>query len=905
MKFNLRFSGAISLSLLMVACTSAPNLGGLRQVQTLQRNNRVALQQQQRLATLKPVDKTETDSPLVQSHFKQVEAIRRAGARIYQQRDTPEQQARVQAQDYSFKLNDGFHIQGTADCCSGGLSPERPNAPTFLIQDDFSEVSDINFANLVNDPSGWTEWGTNYYPTPTGVTLWNPGPGQGPRDNPGEYIFDRSRLLESGIYQNVPLTDAEGVRTFKPGDRLVAKFTTSPTFDHEDSDTTIYLRFDDPDETIAVSSTIRSVGSKHQELYVDVEIPECATSVTVNLLGYLGENETSSVTFEKVSLEQVPAEYYTSNNLLTQNFDSGVTNDFGDNNPDVADQFGDYNFFLVDDYPVNPGDKAITVANEASSTAPGGLIQRVDLTGVNPGDFLTAELYAAATFSDPASEAYLKMVFYDANDQALGDVSSEVINRQHYRWLMIDRAVVPAGAAYVHLVPTITLGASETSSLLMDELKLHHVSQSGATPPAPQDPAATCHDIVLQDPTDNSQYPLGGWIVLRANPTFAQNGLTVRFVDQDSNVIGTGTREPWGTFAYTWKTAALGSHQITAQAVDANGNVLATSSAHAIQVTANQIDLTGPASGTDSVAFLPHTQNLTANIQLADGLTSGDVVVKFRENGTEIGTATDQGGGSYSYTWNATLNTEAGVRQITATLEDLSGNILATSASAQLTFRKQVDIVFIFDGGGSLAGYVQSVKENLLNFVDTLEDYHIDANFALGASATRNSGHPHNDDADATTRVQDLSPDAFATRSNIVNFPNIGGTSQDTYSSLVELAGDPFLGANEPDLLTRRTLSDGSKVPLVEILVTDHHPEQQRGQFTGFANADGEDREAAVAAYLAGLEKVHVYAICETSSFDEYDQIKDATAGGLSNIGNPEDMAANLQSFAAYIRDTL
>lgn len=882
---SLKVLGAVSLSLSLFSCNMVTPQG----------------------LSSSPSPQETSTSPLhayIQARNNEIDVaqLRESSLRVYDSYGSEERQRALRSQDYTLP-GSSFRIQAAGDCCSG-VSPQRPAAPTLLFDDNFADVNDVQFANTVDDPSGWTEWGSNYYPTGQGVTLWNPGPGQGPRNNPGEYIFDRNNLLESGLYQLVPLTDSEGVRTYRPGDRLVLKFRTSPTFDHPDSDSTAYLQFDDAAQTIAVSSTLRGVDSQWQELYIDVAIPDCATQVVVNLLGYLGENESSSVTFESVSLEQVPGEYYHQSTLLDQDFDTGVSNAYGENNPDVDSQFGDYNFYLVDDWPVSAGDKAITAVNEANATEPGGLTQRVNLDSVQANESLSVQLYAASTFSDASSYARMDVLYYDSSDTLLKTTSSETIRKSHFRWLSVDRDPIPATAAYAEVTPVLHLGANENSSLLMDDLQVRRVGPSGATAPGPEAPNASCYGITLQDPDNNSQYPIGGHIPLRAELDFAQNGLVVEFQDQNGQLVATGTREPWGTYAATWETAPLGNHSLTAVAKDANGNVLATSNVHNVEVTANQIALISPAN--DGDIYLPFTQGLQANIQLANGLQPSDVRVNFRANGNVIAEGVEQNSGEYHHTWNLSTSEQAGEYLITATLEDINtGQILASSSGQTLTLRKKVDIAFIFDGGGSLSGYVQSVKENLLDFVDTLNANYIDAHFAVAASATNNGGHPNNDTGDATSLIQDLNPDIFTTRGTIVNFPNIGGTSQDTYSSLVEVAGDPSVGSQEPDQVSRRQLSDGSNAPLIEILVTDHQPEQQLGQFTGFPASDDENREAAVANYLSGLGNVYVYVICETSSFDEYDQIRDATSGGLANIGDPSDMAVNLQQLAIYIRDTL
>ncbi len=366
-------------------------------------------------------------------------------------------------------------------------SAGRPTVPTSLFNNNFASYSGLpNFANLPGETqpdvsSGWKQWNGDYFPAGLGVVLHNPGaydisPGGiddpandilGKRNFPGEYNTDRPNLLETSVAKSAELH-------YTQGDRVKAKLNTSPTFTHGDSDTTLMICFDDPAQTVVVSSTLRGNQVKGSELLVDVEIPACATTATVIAMGYLGETEASSVTFEKASLEFVPAGYYTKTTLLDAKFDSSSTHaTYGDNFPsDFDEQFGDYDFYTVDNFPVVAGDTAITAGNPDSSAAYGGLVKQVDLPALTATDSLSAKMYLASTFSNPASEASMLVDFFDASDTKLGSVNAQKVNATQYRWIEIDRAAIPAGATYIKVVPIIKLGANETGSFLMDNLKV-------------------------------------------------------------------------------------------------------------------------------------------------------------------------------------------------------------------------------------------------------------------------------------------------------------------------------------------------------------------------------------------------------------------------------------------------
>lgn len=337
-----------------------------------------------------------------------------------------------------------------------------PAQPTFLINEDFANSSD-NFGSDGN----WGEWGGDYYTTAKGVSLWNPGPGQGVRDNPGELVqFGKTGLLQTGIYKTMKLN-------YNSGDKLIAKLLAAPTFTHNDSDVTFLLVFDDPDNTVAVSSSLRGAGTKWQELYIESEIPACATQVTVSVLGYLGLNESSSLTLEKMSLEQIPANHYTRTQLLNETLDGVEDNQFGANSPANLDgEFG-YDFFSVANWPEKyAGDRAVTTS-KASGSGIGNITKRVDLPAYNSGDKITALMYVATTFTDANSDTSFALKFYDEQGNLLSTETSALMSTNHYRWLILDRVAIPAGASYVEMAPGVSFGDNETSSMLWDNMLMY------------------------------------------------------------------------------------------------------------------------------------------------------------------------------------------------------------------------------------------------------------------------------------------------------------------------------------------------------------------------------------------------------------------------------------------------
>lgn len=376
-----------------------------------------------------------------------------------------------------------------AEGCCNDTSDQRPNSPTSIYQIDFGQITNPNWGDDPTQSEGWNQWNGDYFPQGKGVVLSNPGPGQGNRNDPGEYQAQRPDLLETGLHKTLSLLDTNGKALYQPGDKIIIKMRVSPTYTHAHSDTTMYVKFDDPGQTIAVSNILRGADTTWQEMHLEVTIPECATTMTLNLLAYLGQGETSSVTFETLSVEQVPAEYYSNTALYTQGFEEGgVTTPFGPNSPDVTEEFG-RDFYVVDGVTGSThsqgGDKAVTLQN--SGAAESGLVQLIELPAYGPTDKITVEMFTATTFQEGDSASLVGLEFLNAAGDTLATLNSSKVNRFNYRWLIIDRAEIPVGSTHIKVVPKVLVpNANETGSLLIDDLKVTLVQASDATPPAPQ-----------------------------------------------------------------------------------------------------------------------------------------------------------------------------------------------------------------------------------------------------------------------------------------------------------------------------------------------------------------------------------------------------------------------------------
>ncbi|MGE3724593.1 MAG: hypothetical protein AB7I41_03525 [Candidatus Sericytochromatia bacterium] len=563
---------------------------------------------------------------------------------------------------------------GTVNACPV-MTAGRPDYPTLLFNDDFSTTS-ANFANLAGETSpdtssGWLQWNADYYPVGKGVSPWNPGPGQqmSLRNIPGEYANTpgdpRPNMLETAISRKVPLK-------YKAGDKLIAKLKVAPTFSDQASDTTLMITFDDPSETVAVSSTIRGDKASGGELYVEALIPSCATEATVIGMAYLGENEASSVTFEKASLEFIPQNYYTQSTLLNEPFDTSTTHaTYGTNFPAGMDeQFGSYDLYTVANWPTTPGDLAVTAANPNAASGYGGLVKRVNLPSYTSSDSISAKLFTASTFTDSTSEASLLIDFFNSTDQKIGTLNATKVTAKQWRWLNIDRGAIPSGATYAKIVPILSLGASETGSLLLDRLEMSLTSTQPPAPPTSQ---------VLNSPSNGSSFTFGDSIALKATPDKILSGMNVTFVDGGGNTVATGVRQMDGSFTATWSGASAGNYTVNARALDINNNLLLNSSPASFAVVAPAISITAPNAGW-TIARRRDGGSLSLSAT-ATGVPTGGTV-RFEIQDTSGGvistlTATNPSGNTWEATWGST-NTRANYN-VYAKILNSSGTTLATA----------------------------------------------------------------------------------------------------------------------------------------------------------------------------------------------------------------------------------
>jgi large repetitive protein len=145
---------------------------------------------------------------------------------------------------------------------------------------------------------------------------------------------------------------------------------------------------------------------------------------------------------------------------------------------------------------------------------------------------------------------------------------------------------------------------------------------------------------------------------------------TVKVYD-GSTQVGTATADASGAWSVTTSTLANGGHSLTATATNSAGT---SSASTALSIT---VDTAAPSAPT-----LAAPTPASTGVEVLTGAAEANSTVKVFDGTTQIGTATANGNGAWTYT-TAALST--GSHSFTAKAMDAGGNTGAASAAAVVT----------------------------------------------------------------------------------------------------------------------------------------------------------------------------------------------------------------------------
>ncbi|MCC6808354.1 MAG: hypothetical protein IT381_13100 [Deltaproteobacteria bacterium] len=218
--------------------------------------------------------------------------------------------------------------------------------------------------------------------------------------------------------------------------------------------TTSYPRFQNAQSTLA---------------FYDAAIPAGTVRIIVAPMAYLAADETNTVFYKSLKVTYEPStKYQTIRTIAADDFTATESGQYGDQHPAGWGEFGG-------DWLVHPSGQWATLWNASWSGAgaPGqppvdtGITKSFTLGAFNPGDVVDVRAFAATSFSSSASLAQLRLIF---NDAAQTTFESNRLTKNNWDELRVRRAAIPAGATSAKVVINAYLGATESSSLYVDDL---------------------------------------------------------------------------------------------------------------------------------------------------------------------------------------------------------------------------------------------------------------------------------------------------------------------------------------------------------------------------------------------------------------------------------------------------
>ncbi len=169
---------------------------------------------------------------------------------------------------------------------------------------------------------------------------------------------------------------------------------------------------------------------------------------------------------------------------------------------------------------------------------------------------------------------------------------------------------------------------------------------------------------------------MSGSVAIAATAADAGSGVASVEFRRDGVLLGTDTTAPYTS---TWNAtgASVGSHSLTARAVDVSGNAATSTVSVTIaapaDTTAPTVSITAPTAGST-------VSGSVAIAATAADAGSGVASVEFRRDGVLLGTDTTA---PYTSTWNAT-GASVGSHSLTARAVDVSGNAATSTVSVTI-----------------------------------------------------------------------------------------------------------------------------------------------------------------------------------------------------------------------------
>ena len=158
-----------------------------------------------------------------------------------------------------------------------------------------------------------------------------------------------------------------------------------------------------------------------------------------------------------------------------------------------------------------------------------------------------------------------------------------------------------------------------------------------------------------------------------------------------TTLLGSAIANGSGAWSYTTAALASGAHSLTATASDAAANTSAASSA--LSVTIDTVAPTAPVISSNSVS--------SSNVVTLSGTAEANSTVTVFDGTTQLGTATANASGAWSY---STAALPSGSHSFTETATDAAGNTGVASSALNLTLTTPVTPINLVANGGFETG---------------------------------------------------------------------------------------------------------------------------------------------------------------------------------------------------------
>ena len=293
---------------------------------------------------------------------------------------------------------------------------------------------------------------------PTGDPSWPATPTSG--EFSGDWSTDGTARVSTPLPSQPAVTGmfwiVDVCPTATASVRVSAHMDTTGLADHDSVATLVVYFFDAGGNALRIDAGYALHRPNVRVEILEGDIPAGTRRIAVAPMANISASETGTPRFDDVTLDYI-ASAPASSTFASDDFSSY---DASNNATGWSESGGDW---LVD-----PANNHAVLWNPAWSSGALPITATFSKTFPLPAAAtMSASLYAAATFADPASSVTWRLRFSDGTT-----TNGEALTGSNFNFLRFSHAAIPPGATDVTVEVETTLGAYESSSLSVDNLVL-------------------------------------------------------------------------------------------------------------------------------------------------------------------------------------------------------------------------------------------------------------------------------------------------------------------------------------------------------------------------------------------------------------------------------------------------